>query len=94
MGQSTPINRDMAFTDATLAIAAARQAGIPVIPEVEAERILRAYPNSGVTEAELAQWISARIDRADTHVPLIGVGRSSPAGDGGDGPLDLPRDKI
>jgi hypothetical protein len=93
MGQSTPINRDIVFTDASLTVAAARHAGAQVIPEVEAERILRAYPTSGVTKTELAQWITERIDLADTGVPVIGMGRSSAAGDGGNGSLDLPRDR-
>jgi hypothetical protein len=87
MGQSTPINRDMVFTDATLTVAAARHVGTALIPEREAKRILQAHPDSGVSESELIEWIVERIDAADPIPPAVGTGWKV-GGNDGHGPLD------
>jgi hypothetical protein len=91
MGQSTPINRDMVFTDASLMVAAARHIGTVLVLEVEAKRILQAYPASGVSESELIEWIAERIDSVDPILSAVGGGRKVDGTDDG-GPLDLPRD--
>jgi hypothetical protein len=91
MGQSTPINRDMVFTDASLTVAAARHVGTALIPEREAKRILEAHPESGVSESELIEWITERIDTVDSILSAVGTGWTADGKDG-DGPRDLPRD--
>jgi len=90
MGQATPLNRDIVFTDASLTLAAARQAGRTLVPEVEAERILKAYPVPGVTVAELAEAIVDMMAAAERAPPASPAVPDAPGnadhGDAGSGP--------
>ena len=57
MGKALALDRELIFTDAALAVAAARQSGAELDPVSEASRILKAYPGSGVPEDEIVATI-------------------------------------
>ncbi len=84
-----PFDRHIAFTDAKLAVAAARHGGTRIDPEVEAERILKAFPRSGVSAAELAEAISEMIASSQDNTPSASSGFDA-AGGAARATVDLP----
>jgi hypothetical protein len=89
MGRAAPLDRDLVFTDASLTVAASRHSGVALVPKVEAMRILRAHPASGVSVSELTQWIAERISPIDPMLSAIRIDQKA-AGKDANGSLDLP----
>ncbi len=92
MGRAAPLDRDLVFTDARLAIAAARQRGIRLVPIEEARRILLAYPASGMTEGEIVEIVTEMIDATGLLPPGVAVEQGERAGGDLRATDDLPHE--
>lgn len=57
MGRSLLLDRELIVTDAALAVAAARQRGATIDPVLEADRLLKAFPGSGLAQRDLIETI-------------------------------------
>jgi hypothetical protein len=57
MGQSTPINRDLVLTEISFLIAGAAETGEMITVGQEAERIIKANPDCGMTAGEVTEAI-------------------------------------
>lgn len=86
MGKALALDREIIFTDAALAVAAARQSGAQLNPVSEASRIVKSFPGSGVTEDEIVATIRrllGAIEPVAARIVSGGHGSDDAAGDAG-----------